>query len=260
MKKNPESGWFGYTRTSPEEKTARVASVFSSVAENYDLMNDFMSGGLHRPWKDHFVAKMRPRAGEAILDVAGGTGDIALRCAKKLREQSLMREAQSSRENITICDINPDMIKVGQAKAIDQGYLTGLNWVVGNAEKLPFADNSFDLLSISFGLRNVTHIDEALAEFARVLKTGGRFYCMEFSSGVISPLKKIYDLYSFSVLPWLGEKVANDREAYQYLAESIRQFPDQTALTKRIKNASFDNVRHENLMGGIAAIHSGWIL
>ncbi len=278
MTKNPESDWFGYTRTSPEEKTARVASVFSSVAENYDLMNDLMSGGLHRPWKDHFVAKMHPRTGEAILDVAGGTGDIALRCVEKIREQSLVREAQSSREqnikeqslvreaqsrrkpNITICDINSDMIKVGQAKAIDHGYLTGLNWVVGNAEKLPFADNSFDLLSISFGLRNVTHIDAALSEFARVLKTGGRFYCMEFSSGVIPPLKKIYDLYSFSVLPWLGEKAANDRAAYQYLAESIRQFPDQTELTKRIQKAGFENVRHENLMGGIAAIHSGWIL
>jgi len=250
MSQNPESDWFGYTHLSPEEKTARVGDVFSSVAENYDLMNDLMSGGLHRLWKNHFVAKMNPRAGEVIVDVAGGTGDIALRCAKATQSQAV----------ITACDINPDMLAIGKDKAIDSGFLSGLEWIVGNAEALPFASRSVDLLCISFGLRNVTHIDTALHEFARVLKRGGRFYCMEFSSGVIPPLKKIYDLYSFSVLPWLGEKIAHDRASYQYLAESIRQFPDQKTLETRMKQAEFENIHHENLMGGIAAIHSGWIL
>lgn len=245
---NPESGWFGYTRVQPEEKTAKVIEVFSSVADKYDIMNDLMSGGLHRLWKDHFVHRMRPRAGESILDVAGGTGDIALRCAK----------TPSGDAHITVCDLNTDMLRVGRTKAVDHGWLSGIDWVTGNAEALPFADNSFDVVCISFGLRNVTRIDAALAEFVRVLKPGGRFFCMEFSPGVVSPLKKAYDLYSFSLLPWLGEKVAQDRASYQYLAESIRQFPLQDELAARMEKAGFDNVKWHNLMGGIAVIHSGW--
>lgn len=247
---NPEAEWFGYTRVSPEEKTAKVIDVFSSVADKYDIMNDFMSGGLHRLWKDHFVRMMRPRAGENILDVAGGTGDIAQRCARATQGQA----------HITVCDLNPDMLRVGRTKAIDAGWLSGIDWVTGNAEALPFATDSFDLACISFGLRNVTRIDAALAEFFRVLRPGGRFFCMEFSPGVIPPLKKIYDLYSFTVLPWLGEKVAQDRDSYQYLAESIRQFPPQDELAARMGKAGFENVKWHNLMGGIAVIHTGWKL
>jgi len=244
-KENPEAGWFGYERVAPEEKTQRVKSVFSSVAENYDLMNDLMSGGLHRLWKDHFVAKMRPRVGEVILDVAGGTGDIAMRCARK-------------NGDVIVCDINPDMLHEGRVKAMNAGWLSEIAWVTGSAEELPIESASVDLACISFGLRNVTHIDKALAEFFRVLRPGGRFFCMEFSPGVTPALKKIYDLYSFSILPWLGEKVAKDRASYQYLAESIRQFPPQEELATRMAKAGFENVRYENLMGGVVAIHSGW--
>ena len=247
---NPEAEWFGYTRVSPEQKTAKVIDVFSSVAEKYDLMNDLMSGGVHRLWKDHFVRMMRPRADEVVLDIAGGTGDIALRCAK----------ATNGKAAITVCDLNPDMLKVGRAKAIDQGWLSGLEWVTGNAEALPFPEACADLVCIAFGLRNVTRIDAALVEFARVLKPGGRFFCMEFSPGVVSPLKKLYDVYSFSVLPWLGDKVAQDRDSYQYLAESIRQFPAQADLAARMEAAGLENVKWTNLMGGIAVIHSGWKL
>ncbi|MDX9688965.1 MAG: bifunctional demethylmenaquinone methyltransferase/2-methoxy-6-polyprenyl-1,4-benzoquinol methylase UbiE [Proteobacteria bacterium] len=247
---NPEAEWFGYRQVSPEEKTQGVIDVFSSVADKYDLMNDCMSGGLHRLWKDMFVAKLRPRAGEKILDVAGGTGDITRRCLRKTQGQC----------NITVCDLNPDMIRVGQKRTIDAGWLNNVAWVVGNAEALPFDENSMDAVCITFGLRNVTHIDTALREFFRVLKPGGRFFCMEFSSGVRPPLNKLYDMYSFTVLPWLGEKVAQDRESYQYLAESIRQFPPQQELANRMEKAGFERVRFENILGGIVAIHHGWKL
>lgn len=250
MNENPEATWFGYTQVEPEEKTAKVREVFSSVAGNYDVMNDLMSGGLHRLWKDHLVSKMRPRAGETILDIAGGTGDIAMRCAQKTKGKAA----------ITVCDINPDMLRVGRERAVNNGWIDEIAWVTGSAEALPFADASADLVCISFGLRNVTRIDAALAEFFRVLKPGGRFFCMEFSPGVAAPIKPLYDLYSFSVLPWLGEHVAKDREAYRYLAESIRQFPAQDVFAERMVNVGFEQVRYENLLGGIAVIHSGWRL
>ncbi len=245
---NPESEWFGFKRIAPEEKTERVRGVFSSVADTYDLMNDLMSCGLHRLWKDHFVSKIRPRAAERILDVAGGTGDIAIR---------LSRDA-GGKAAIMVCDINADMLRVGREKARNAGWFNEIEWVTGNAESLPFEDSSMDVVCISFGLRNVAKIDTALKEFFRVLRPGGRFFCMEFSPGVAAPIKGLYDLYSFSVLPWLGEKVAKDKEAYRYLAESIRAFPSQEELTKRMKKAGFARVRFENLMGGIAAIHEGW--
>jgi demethylmenaquinone methyltransferase/2-methoxy-6-polyprenyl-1,4-benzoquinol methylase len=248
--KDPEAEWFGYRQVSPEEKTQSVIDVFSSVADKYDIMNDLMSGGLHRLWKDYFVAKLRPRAGEKILDVAGGTGDITRRCLQKTQGKC----------EITVCDLNPEMIRVGRNKTIDAGWLDNVEWVVGNAESLPFDASSMDAVCITFGLRNVTRIDTALGEFFRVLKPGGRFFCMEFSSGVRPPLKKLYDMYSFSVLPWLGEKVAQDRESYQYLAESIRQFPSQPELAERMKKAGFERVKFENILGGIVAIHSGWKL
>lgn len=256
---NPEAEWFGYTRVSPDEKTKRVHGVFSSVAENYDLMNDLMSVGLHRLWKETFVSKMRPRSSETVLDVAGGTGDIALRCARAMSAKA-STQAKNHCGHIYVCDINEDMMRVGKTKAIDEGWLSGIEWLAGSAEDLPIKAGSIDLACISFGLRNVTHIDRALREFARVLRPGGRFYCMEFSPGILPAFKKIYDLYSFSILPWLGEKVAKDRDSYQYLAESIRQFPSQEELSFRMKKAGFENVAYENLMGGVVAIHSGWIL
>lgn len=245
---NPESAWFGFRRVSGDEKTSRVHRVFDSVAPRYDLMNDLMSGGLHRLWKNHFVSLMNPRAGQSILDVAGGTGDIALRLSQQTEGKAA----------ITVCDINPAMIKAGRAKAIDHGRFRDIDWVAGNAEALPFPDFHFDTVCIAFGLRNVTRIDTALNEFFRVLKPGGRFFCLEFSPDVPPVLKDIYDLYSFHVLPWLGEHVADDREAYQYLAESIRRFPDQGSFARRMVNAGFERVFWRNMSAGIVAVHSGW--
>ncbi len=250
---NPEAEWFGFERVAPEEKTARVRDVFASVAERYDLMNDLMSGGLHRLWKNRLVAQMNPKPGQVILDVAGGTGDIAMRCAERTAGQA----------RIIVCDINPAMLQVGRDRAVDRGLLdekAGLEWLTGNAESLPVASRSVDTVSIAFGLRNVTRIDAALAEFARVLKPGGRFFCMEFSPGVAPRLKPLYDRYCMNVLPLLGRFVAQDRDSYQYLAESIRQFPPQEELARRMECAGLAHVAWRNLTGGIAVIHSGWRL
>ena len=247
---NPESEWFGFRRVRPEDKTRMVHRVFASVAESYDLMNDLMSGGLHRLWKDALVRRMNPRAGMALLDVAGGTGDIALRLHRRTAGQAA----------ITVCDINPAMLAQGKAKAIDKGILSGMTWVTGNAEALPFPDRSIDMYSIAFGLRNVTRIDQALKEAARVLKPGGKFFCMEFSPGVAPPLKPLYDTYCEHILPFLGEVVAEDREAYQYLAESILKFPAQKELARRMEKAGLSLPRWTNLTGGIAVIHEGWRL
>ena len=247
---NPESEWFGFRRVNPEEKAGLVRQVFSSVAGNYDLMNDLMSGGLHRLWKDTLVRRMNPKQGMRLLDVAGGTGDIALRCYRKTEGKA----------KIIVCDINPEMLEQGKAKALDQGVLSGLDWVTGNAETLPFPDRSIDIYSIAFGLRNVTRIDQALREAARVLKPGGRFFCMEFSPGVIPTLKPLYEAYCVNVLPLLGEFIAKDRPAYQYLAESILKFPMQEELAKRMEKAGFSQAKWTNLTGGIAVIHEGWRL
>jgi demethylmenaquinone methyltransferase/2-methoxy-6-polyprenyl-1,4-benzoquinol methylase len=206
-----------------------------------------MSGGIHRLWKNKFIRMMRPQARKKLLDVAGGTGDIAFRYRKKAGADA----------QITVFDLNADMLKVGQNRAIDRGYLKGFEWVEGNAEKLPFDDRSFDLYSISFGLRNVTHIDDALAEAYRVLKPGGQFFCLEFSNVDNPALRKLYDAYSFNVIPTIGKIVADDRDSYQYLAESIRQFPNRRALARRLKNAGFEYVKAIPLTGGIAAIHTG---
>jgi len=245
---NPESEWFGFRRVRPEEKTGMVHRVFSSVAGNYDVMNDLMSGGLHRLWKDTLVRRMSPKPGMVLLDVAGGTGDIALRLHKHT----------SGKAKIIVCDINPTMLEKGKAKALDQGVLSGLEWITGNAESLPFPDRSVDMYSIAFGLRNVTHIDQALREAARVLKPGGRFFCMEFSPGVVPALKPLYEAYCVNVLPLLGQFIAKDREAYQYLAESILQFPLQAELAKRMEKAGLSQAKWTNLTGGIAVIHEGW--
>jgi demethylmenaquinone methyltransferase/2-methoxy-6-polyprenyl-1,4-benzoquinol methylase len=246
---NPESEWFGFRRVRPEDKTGMVQNVFASVASNYDLMNDLMSGGLHRLWKAHLIRLMDPKPGQTILDVAGGTGDIALGCYKKSKGKA----------SITVCDLNPAMLEQGRAKALDNGILGNtINWITGNAEELPLPSHSIDIYSIAFGLRNVTRIDKALAEAARVLKPGGRFFCMEFSPGVVPALKPVYEQYCLRILPWLGEHVARDRKAYQYLAESILRFPPQAKLAKRMEKAGLTNPKWHNLTGGIAVIHRGW--
>jgi demethylmenaquinone methyltransferase/2-methoxy-6-polyprenyl-1,4-benzoquinol methylase len=245
--RNREKDWFGYKRVNPREKTKLVTDVFDSVADKYDLMNDLMSGGIHRLWKNRFVQLMSPRATRSLLDVAGGTGDIAFRYRARAGEGA----------KITVCDLNKEMLKVGKARAIDRGYLKGFDWVTGNAESLPFGERQFNLYSIAFGLRNVTHIDDALAEAYRVLKPGGQFFCLEFSHVKNPALRKAYDAWSFNVIPAIGEKVTKDRESYQYLVESIRQFPKQAELASRLETAGFEKVRVINLSGGIAAIHTG---
>ena len=245
---NPESEWFGFRRVNPADKAGLVRGVFDSVAGNYDLMNDLMSGGLHRLWKDQLVSQMNPKPGQNLLDVAGGTGDIALRCHRHTKGKA----------SITVCDINPNMLKHGRARAIDHGILSDMHFVTGNAEDLPIPSRSVDIYSIAFGLRNVTRIDRALREAARVLRPGGRFYCLEFSPGVTPLLKPIYERYCLSILPWLGETVANDRAAYQYLAESILKFPPQAQLAERMESAGLSQATWRNLTGGIAVIHSGW--
>lgn len=245
--RNPEADWFGYEKIDPAAKQGKVRGVFDSVAENYDLMNDLMSGGVHRLWKNHLIRRIRPRASDRLLDVAGGTGDIAFRYRAKAGDDA----------DITVCDINAEMLKVGRARAFDRGIVSGINWVEGNAEELPFEDNSFDVYTIAFGLRNVTRIDNAISEAFRVLRPGGRFFCLEFSAVENPLLAKIYDGFSFNVIPVIGDIVAHDRDSYQYLVESIRKMPPQEELAARIDIAGFDHVRYENLTGGVAAIHSG---
>ena len=249
---NPEKSWFGEKHVSPKEKTEGVIGVFDSVADQYDLMNDFMSMGVHRLWKDQFIRMIRPRASIAdrpvdYLDVAGGTGDIAFRIRKKI----------GAGANITLCDLNDNMLSVGRNRAIDKGWINDFSWVTGNAENLPLPDNSIDIYTIAFGLRNVTHIDTALQEAYRVLRPGGRFFCLEFSHVAPKPLAKAYDIYSYNVIPKLGKRIANDMESYQYLVESIRKFPSQRKLLKRITDAGFKRAQYTNLSLGVTAIHQG---
>ncbi len=235
---------FGYEEVSPDEKTARVRGVFSSVARKYDIMNDAMSGGLHRLWKDQFVRRVKPQAGEDILDMAGGTGDIAFRMAK-------------SGANITVADINPDMLAVGMERALKRGIDT-LVWSEQNAEALRFPDRHFDAYTIAFGIRNVTDIPAALREAHRVLRYGGRFFCLEFSTVEWPGLSDIYDAYSHKLLPKMGRLIAGDADSYRYLAESIRRFPDMARFKAMIEEAGFVQLRVEPILGGLVAIHSGW--
>ncbi|MEO3432297.1 bifunctional demethylmenaquinone methyltransferase/2-methoxy-6-polyprenyl-1,4-benzoquinol methylase UbiE [Inquilinus sp. CAU 1745] len=246
--RDPESRWFGYRSVDPSEKTSLVHGVFASVATRYDIMNDLMSGGIHRVWKARFIDQIRPRPGEFLLDVAGGTGDIAFRFLDRAGGEA----------RAAVCDLTEDMVRVGRDRAIDGGRMRGLDFLVGNAEALPIADRSADVYTIAFGLRNVTHIDAALAEARRVLKPGGRFFCLEFSRVVLPVLSRLYDLYSFNVIPRLGQMVAHDRDSYQYLVESIRQFPPQEELAARMEAAGLARAGLRNLTGGIAAIHCGW--
>lgn len=235
---------FGYEEVAPEEKTRRVGGVFSNVASRYDLMNDFMSAGMHRHWKSQFVRRLRPRRGERILDMAGGTGDIAFRMA-------------ASGAEITVADINDEMLSVGIDRAKRRG-IDGLIWAEENAEKLSFEDKSFDAYTIAFGIRNVTHIDQALFEAHRVLRLGGRFFCLEFSTSIWPGFKELYDLYSHRVVPRIGRAVAGDEESYRYLVESIRRFPDMPSFAQMIEEAGFARVSAEPILGGAVAIHSGW--
>jgi len=243
---NPEAHWYGFSKTKPEEKFRRVRFLFDTVAPSYDLMNDLMSVGMHRLWKSRLAAMMRPSAGQTILDVAGGTGDMALLCAGHT----------GGEVRVTVCDISLSMMREGRNKAIDKGFLKSIEWVACDAEKLPFAEESADAVCIAFGLRNVTRIDTALKEMTRVLKPGGRFFCLEFCPEAVPMIKSFYDIYSFGFLPWLGERVAGNREAYQYLVESIRKFPDNKELADRIKKAGLVQIRYAPLTFGIAAIHS----
>ena len=240
----PETVSFGYEQVAPAEKAARVGEVFSRVARSYDRMNDAMSGGLHRLWKDTFVRRVKPRPGERILDMAGGTGDIAFRMA-------------GSGAEIVVADINPDMLDVGLERAVERG-IDGLVWSCQDAELLTFETGKFDAYTIAFGIRNVTHVDRALAEAHRVLKYGGRFFCLEFSTTTWPGFAEAYDLYSHKVVPRIGEAIAGDAESYRYLVESIRRFPDMPAFAAMIRAAGFAQVRAEPILGGLVAIHSGW--
>jgi demethylmenaquinone methyltransferase / 2-methoxy-6-polyprenyl-1,4-benzoquinol methylase len=235
---------YGFQEVDRAEKTRRVRAVFERVASRYDVMNDVMSGGMHRLWKNHFVGKLNPRPGETILDLAGGTGDIAFRMAKHGAA-------------VMVTDINPDMLAAGQKRS-EAKSPSGLSWQVENAENLSFADQTFNAVTIAFGIRNVTDKPAALKEALRVLKFGGRFFCLEFSHQVWPLASDIYDTYSMKVVPKLGKLIARDEEAYQYLVESIRKFPDAPAFAQLITKAGFSNVKFERILGGVVAIHSGW--
>ncbi|MBN3311801.1 COQ5 protein, partial [Atractosteus spatula] len=261
-----------------------VYQVFESVAQKYDVMNDAMSLGVHRLWKDALLHVMNPSPRTRLLDTAGGTGDISFRFLEYVRSQEARRAWRAAPSHQTpswqqisasyqtgrlgtgdgalavVCDINKQMLKVGRQRAVDLGFNTGLSWVVGNAEELPFDDDSFDIYSIAFGIRNVTHIEQALQEAHRVLKPGGRFLCLEFSRVSNPLLSRLYDAYSFQLIPVLGEVIAGDWKSYQYLVESIRRFPDQEEFKALIEDAGFYKVQFHNLTAGVVAIHSGFKL
>jgi demethylmenaquinone methyltransferase / 2-methoxy-6-polyprenyl-1,4-benzoquinol methylase len=246
---------FGSRRVPEEEKASLVRAVFDSVAPRYDLMNDLMSGGIHRWWKAEMVAWLKPRPGQLLLDVAGGTGDVALHALRRLAPAEAATPGR-----ILVCDSSEGMLEVGRARALDQGILAGIEWVCADAERLPVAERSIDLYTIAFGLRNVTRIDAALAEARRALKPGGRFLCLEFTPEITPLLQPLYNLYSFQIVPLLGWMVTGNREAYLYLVESIRRFPRQNELCEMIARAGLDQVKFRNLTGGVAALHSAWRL
>ena len=238
---------FGFETVPESEKAGRVKGVFSSVATKYDVMNDVMSAGVHRIWKDAMMDWLAPRAGQKLLDVAGGTGDIAFRFLKR-----------AGSGHATVLDLTESMLVEGRKRAEAEQMADSLDWVVGDAMALPFPNNSFDVYTISFGIRNVTRPQEALNEAYRVLRPGGRVMVLEFSQLPNEALQKAYDLYSFNVIPRMGKLIANDSESYQYLVESIRNFPDQETFLNMVRQAGFENAKYRNLTMGVAALHSGW--
>ncbi|MEM1161526.1 MAG: bifunctional demethylmenaquinone methyltransferase/2-methoxy-6-polyprenyl-1,4-benzoquinol methylase UbiE [Pseudomonadota bacterium] len=240
---------FGFETVAEEEKAGRVQGVFSSVASRYDVMNDVMSVGIHRIWKDAMMDWLAPRPGQRLLDVAGGTGDIAVR---------FLRRAKAG--HATVLDLTEPMLVEGRQRADAEHMAENLDWVVGDAMALPFSDNTFDVYTISFGIRNVTRPQDALAEAYRVLKPGGRLMVLEFSQLPNEGMQKLYDLYSFNVIPRMGQLIARDRDSYQYLVESIRKFPDQETFLGMVRAAGFGNVKYRNLTMGVACLHSGWKL
>ncbi|HQR23325.1 MAG TPA: bifunctional demethylmenaquinone methyltransferase/2-methoxy-6-polyprenyl-1,4-benzoquinol methylase UbiE [Steroidobacteraceae bacterium] len=239
---------FGYKQVPKDEKAKHVRAVFDSVADKYDLMNDLMSAGVHRLWKRFALSQTGLRPGQAALDVAGGTGDLAAGMARQVGDSGL----------VVLSDINAAMLEVGRGRLMDRGLMRNVRFSLANAECLPFEDESFDCVTIGFGLRNVTDKPAALASMRRVLKPGGRLLVLEFSKPVVPGLKPIYDTYSFRVLPWLGRRVAGDADSYQYLAESIRRFPDQETLRTMMADAGLEDCSYHNLSGGIVALHKGF--
>ncbi len=248
---DPAETSFGYRSVPEGERQTLVNRVFATVAERYDLMNDLMSGGLHRLWKDDLIAQLNPPRGDRpyrLLDVAGGTGDVAIRYAR----------ASGPQATAVLCDISPEMIEVGRRR-VEQARLSQcITFAQGNAEALPFPARSFDAYTIAFGIRNVTHIDQALSEAFRVLKLGGHFLCLEFAAVEVPILDRLYDFHSFEVIPRLGQLIAGEEMPYRYLVESIRKFPRQKRFADMIRAAGFERVSYRDLSGGIAAIHSGW--
>lgn len=239
---------FGYTQVLKQDKVKRVAEVFHSVADKYDVMNDLMSFGIHRIWKKITIEYSSVRKGQKVLDLAGGTGDLTAKFSQIVGDDGL----------VVLADINESMLKVGRDKLRDKGLFNNIEYVQANAEELPFADNYFDCITISFGLRNVTDKQKALQSMWRVLKPGGRLLILEFSKPQYQILNKAYDLYSFTMLPLMGKIVANDADSYRYLAESIRMHPDQKTLKKMMENAGFVDVKYHNMTGGIVALHTGF--
>uniref|UniRef100_A0A915BK19 2-methoxy-6-polyprenyl-1,4-benzoquinol methylase, mitochondrial n=1 Tax=Parascaris univalens TaxID=6257 RepID=A0A915BK19_PARUN len=242
---------FGFQEVDETEKGNRVHEVFANVATKYDLMNDAMSLGIHRLWKDYFVKRLALTRNTRLLDVAGGTGDIAFRAVRKIQKGI-------GTGSVTICDINQNMLDVGQVRADKDRSIdkSRLKWICGDAESLPFEENSFDSYTIAFGIRNCTHIDKVLREAYRVLRPGGKFACLEFSE-IASPLRRFYDFYSFQIIPVMGQVIAGDYNSYRYLVESIRKFPKQVEFSKMIEEAKFREVQYENLSLGICATHMG---
>lgn len=237
---------FGFKTVKEEEKSSLVRDVFDSVAGKYDLMNDLMSLGVHRLWKDGLIEWLKPHGNMHLLDVGGGTGDIAFKFLKR------------GGGSVVVSDINPNMLEVGKKRAIDKGIIGNIDWQEADVENLPFDDESFDAVTIAFCIRNVTHPAQGLKEMYRVLKPGGRFLCLEFSQVTTAGFDQLYDWWSFNILPILGDKIAKDRDSYQYLAESIRRFPNQEIWADMIRETGFKNVKYRNYTHGIAALHSGW--